>query len=412
MRPRQDLIEIFSTFLQLEADRFDRWAIEPKLRRSMQQCLAQTAQTNVSENFWALYWHKIWQTQDNLLNLAKEHLLAYVQESCYWAAQKTAAGFASNQSSLADCFQMAIAQIDKVLKGFDSQQGFNFKNYASATFNSLIRELLRQRQEIDICTDWALLRKISQKRLTESLVSAGLASETIASYILAWSCFKTLYVPMQASGTRQLSKPDRQTWEAIAHLYNSERYTQLSSSGTAVQPESLDKWLLACAKAARAYLYPSQVSINAPRPGQETGEFLDNLPETVQTSLLADMIAEEEASTRQTQRSQLTAVLINALKQLDEQSQTLLALYYQDGLTQQQMAERLAVKQYTVSRRLTKAREALLLTLAKWSEETLHRTATADLLKHTSTALEEWLKTHYSHPDLQSPDIPQMEPPS
>ncbi|MBI4781810.1 MAG: sigma-70 family RNA polymerase sigma factor [Oscillatoriophycideae cyanobacterium NC_groundwater_1537_Pr4_S-0.65um_50_18] len=400
MRPRQSLVEQFSTFLQFDGDRFRNWATDGRLRRSMEQRL-EKAQRQEPENFWALYWHKLWRAEpDRLGQLAQAHLTAYVQEPCYWVAQKTANSFASSQFTLADCFQMAIAQADRVLRGFDAQQGFNFKSYASATLNSLIRENLRQRQAVDICTDWALLRKISQKRLTEALRSAGASESAIATSILAWTGFKLIYVPQQTTGTRKLSKPERDTWEAIARYYNSANSEAGSDNAEQSQrtatPETVEKWLATCAKAARAYLYPNVISINRPKPGQESGEFLDDLSETSKTeSLLTELIAAEEAETRKAWRSQLGEVLESAIRQLEPTLQELVALYYAGDLTQQQIADRLQMKQYTISRRLTKVRESLLKALAIWGEETLHIVPTSDLLKATSAALEEWLVGRY-----------------
>jgi RNA polymerase sigma factor (sigma-70 family) len=400
MRPRQNLIELFSSFIEFDFDRFQGWSPDPRLRRSMERCLTQSSAMDSSDGYWALYWHKVWQTETHsaVAPLARGHLTAYVQEPCYWVAQKTAGNFSTLHYTLADLFQMAMAQVDKVLKGFNAQQGFSLKNYASVTLGNLIRESLRQRQEVDICTDWALLRKLSQKRLVEALQTVGLPSETIASYVSAWTCFKTLYLPKQATGSQKLTKPEPQTWEAIAQLYNQERLSQGLAAATAA---SLEKWLITCAKAARAYLYPSVMSVNTPKPGCDSGEFLDDLAETTLTdSLLSELMAQEDLQQRREQQHQVTTVLIEAIHQLDEQSQRLLQLYYQEGLTQQQMADRMEMKQYTVSRRLTKARESLLMVLAKWSHANLHITPTSDVLNHTSTALEEWLKTHYHHPDL------------
>lgn len=423
MRSRQGIVELFSSFLQLEGDRFRLWVTDPALRRSIEATLRQVMQVEASENFWALYWHKLWQAQSSKpaqsrdqaqtqtagQQRARSHLIAYVQEPCYWAAQKTSTRFSNLQYGLADCFQIAIAQVDKVLKGFDSQQGFSFKNYASATLSSLIRETLRQRQEMDICTDWALLRKLSQKRLTEALLAAGLSTETIDAYLLAWTGFKTLYIPQQATGTRKLPKPEPQTWAAIAQLYNQQRLSQ--GINLTASPTELEKWLLSCARAGRAYLYPTLVSIHTPRPGQESGELLDQLADLSHDSLLADFIAEEESQTRQTQQMQVGQILTAAIDQLDAQSQTLIQLYYQEGLTQQQMAERLDMKQYTVSRRLTRARETLLLALARWSQDTLHISPTVNLLNHTSAALEEWLMTHYRRSEVpNSVSIPVEQP--
>ncbi len=188
MHPRQSIIEIFSTFVQFVDDRFSHWSRESKLCRSIQTSINRTPQ-ETSESFWALYWYKFWLVSETQ-SLAKEHLIAYLQESCYWVSQKTMTNLVSTQYQLSDCFQIAIAQIDKILKGFNPNQGFTLKNYASSIFSTAISETLRQRHEVDICTDWGLLRKISQKRFHESLQNAGLSPTEIQTYILAWNSFK------------------------------------------------------------------------------------------------------------------------------------------------------------------------------------------------------------------------------
>ena len=391
MRSRQSLLEIFSTFLQFEDDRVSTWAIDARLRRNMQQCLQQSDHAETASNFWALYWYKVWQDEGNSNSFA--HLIAYLQETCYWSAQKTLTNFALTHYTLPDCFQVAIAKVQKILSGFNPQQGFSLQNYASAIFASTIRDTLRQRQEVDICTNWALLRKVSQKRLIESLQNAGLSAETIVTYTLAWNCFKSLYVPTQETATRKLPRPDAATWAAIEQRYNTDR--RQVASAPAAKPETLEKWLNVCAQAARSYLNPNLVSINTPKAGQDTGELLDDVPESSRESLLADLISEEDDQTRQDQRSQLNQILEAAIEQLDPELQTILHLYYRESCTQQQMAERLDIKQYTVSRRLTKAREQLLKKLALWSQDTLHISLTSALLQSMSLVMEEWLQQHY-----------------
>lgn len=148
----------------------------------------------------------------------------------------------------------------------------------------------------------------------------------------------------------------------------------------------------ACVASARSYLYPTLISINTPKPGQESSELLDDLPETSQESFLIELMAEEDTSLA----AQINAVLVKALEQLDPQAQQLLKLYYAQGLIQQQIAQQLEMNQSKVSRQLTKSKKSLLLTLAQWSQEALHISPTLDVLKHTSTLLEEWLKIHYS----------------
>jgi RNA polymerase sigma factor (sigma-70 family) len=386
MHPRQSIIEIFSTFVQFDADRFSRWATESRLRRSIQNCLNRTPQ-ETSEHFWILYWYKFWLVPETTL-LAKQHLAAYLQESCYWASQKTANSFASTQYKLSDCFQIAIAQVDKALKGFNPDRGFILKNYASALFSSAIRENLRQNREIDICTDWGLLRKITKKFLVESLQNAGLLLKDINTYVLAWNCFKSIYIPTQKGTSRQIPQPDNEIWEAIAKAYNSQSSQQVNS-------QTLEKWLLAAAKAARRYRYFTVDSLNIPKGENDSWEWLDNIPGTQQESLINEILAQEEEQTRNFQQTEINKVLVAAIAQLEPQAQEILQLYYAQELTQDKIAKQLQIQQYTVSRRLKKAQETLLRSLANWSKDSLHISVTSDLLHSINTLMEEWLKNYY-----------------
>lgn len=395
MRPRQSITEIFSTFLQIEIDRFTGWVTDPKLRRSMQKCLEQWPDAQDSEHFWALYWHKRWKAQP--APLIEAHLSAYLQETCYWSTQRVIPRSASLSCKLSDYFQIAIAQVPKILKSCDPNQCATLKSYSQVAFSNIIRDALRQQQQIDLCNEWGLLLKLSRKRLQESLQRAGLSEQIITRYLLAWTCFEASFVLTKSPGIRKIQPPDRVTWDAIANLYNTQRQTQLNPPGEECSPETLEKWLLYCANQARSHLYPKVTSLNAPKPGQGTGELLDDLPEAASESLLAGMIEREETQTRQTQQTQINSVLTSALAQLDPEAQMLMQLYYRQGRTQQQIAQQLEIKQYTVSRRLTKARESLLLALTRWSQETLHIWATSNVVKHISTILEEWLQDYYSN---------------
>jgi RNA polymerase sigma factor (sigma-70 family) len=392
MLPRQDPIEIFSTFIQFDYDRFGGWATDTRLRRSMRQSLKNISAEN-ADSFWALYWHQIWQQQPT--SLAREHLAAYLQEICFWSATKTITGFSSSQYTVSDCFQVAISRIDKVLKGFDRERGFNLKSYASITFANLIRELLRQQKEIDICSDWSLLRKLSQKRMTEALFDAGLDPEIIESYILAWNCLKTIYVPDRPSSTRKLTKPDPETWSAIAKLYNQSRHSQLSNSAEAATSEKLEKWLLICVKAVRSSLFPKVTSINQPKPGYDAGEIVDSLVGEVDESLLVNMIAQEEITQRTQQHTDINQFLVATIQQLKPEEQKLLELYYALDLKQAEIAQELNTKQYSISRKLAKVRKELLMALAQWSQATMHISLTSDILDNISSLLEEWLANHY-----------------
>ncbi len=399
MHLRQNIIEVFSTFVLFEGDIFDRWVTDSKLRRSMHNSLEESSKQE-SEIFWAIYWHRIWQVQASPVAVA--HIAAYLQEVCYWVARKMKMSV-PGQHSVADFFQTAIARVDKVMKGFNPQLSSNLKIYAEYTFSNLIKDLLRKRQEVDICTDWGLLHKLSQKRLVESLKQAGYSSQIIERYVLAWSCFLQFYAPYEVATAHKLIKPDNLTLQAIAQLYNTERLSQLNSPSPPCTPESLETWLVNCAKAVRSFQYPTSVSLDIPAPGHETGELLDRLTNNFQDSVLHEIITEEEVENIALRSTEINRVLSDALAKLDTQAQLLLQTYYKQELTQQQIAQQLGVKQYTVSRLLTKIKKTLLMELAEWSQKTLHISVKSDVIDSISNSLEEWLIAHYRPLVVSSP---------
>jgi RNA polymerase sigma factor (sigma-70 family) len=408
MHPRQTTMEIFSTFLCFEDDTVSGWMTDGRLRRSMQSCLERvgtearptsddSTERETSAGYWALYWHQTWQT--NQAKIATDHLAAYLQEVCYWSAQKLAINSSGGQS-IADFFQVAIIKLDRVLKGFNLQQGNELKSYASFAFTNAIKDMLRQRQAVEICTDWALLHKVSHKRLGEALQNFGLNAETSAVYLFAWQCFKTIDAPSDLQGSRKLGKPDAAKFMAIANLYNSDRVSLLSAKAPPANPDSISTWLTTCGTAVRNYLYPTLVSASHPKPQTESEEFLDDFAVTFQDSLLTQAIDREEAATRTQQQLQLQKVLLKALIKIDAQSQRLLQMYYGQGATQQEIAKQLATKQYTISRRISSARQGLLAALGEWSQATLHQSLDTNVLNDMSISIEEWLKAHYTPPDL------------
>ena len=392
MEPRKDTVEIFSTFIKFEVDRFSGWVTEPKLRRSMKTCLQQLPAAQKSKNFWALYWHQVWQTQSNSLAIA--HLAAYLQEACYWAARKLILNVSSH-SSLADYFQIAIAHLPKILKNFNPKYSSYLKNYAELAFERVIKDLLRVRKEAHICSDWALLHKLSRKRLIKSLQYMGFNQQTIDCYLLAWECYQELH-PSNSPKTRQLTKPDENIWEAITNLYNSERLSRLSATTPAINPQTLEKWLLYCAQAVRNLLYPKVVSADTPLKDDSNATLLDMMPSDEQTSLLTKAVEQEETASLQNYQTQLNQLLNDAIAALKPEARELLQAYYSKQLTQTEIAKQLNIKQYQVSRRLSSIKKSLLINLIEWSQQTLHISPGSDVVDAVNCSLEEWLKHHYN----------------
>lgn len=398
MLERSTITEQFSTFIELADDRFSRWVTNARLSHSMRLALKQVnAELNqqpirAAAQFWTTYWHKRWRDggEGSRASLPYGHLAAFMQEPCYWAAHKMAR-FSNQPSGLADYFQLAIARFDYVLRHFSTAQSARLDAYAYTAFCNIIRDTLRQRKELDICSDWALLRRISKKRLEASLRAAGL--QDVDQYVLAWRCYKRVHTP-SPHGTRQLHQPAAAVWQAIAQEFNQQRQT-LDPVPPSCDAAVLAQGLRRCAAAARAYLYPKSTSLNEPQPGRDSGELQDTLVGPESCSLMDVIVLEEEAAARRSQQLEVDQVLREALLRLPDETQGILKRYYQQGQTQQQIAQALDLKQYTISRRLSKARETLLKQVSIWSRDTLHISLTSDVVTGINSVLEEWLHHYY-----------------
>jgi RNA polymerase sigma factor (sigma-70 family) len=400
MNPRTSILDLFSTFAYLEGDNFRRWAIDARLRRSIQGCIAANADRN--ERLWSVYWFKRWQDRD--APLAENHLFAYLQEPCYWVSQQMARRVQGSQYTLADYFQMANTDIRRVLSSFAVDRGSTLKSYASLVLTNAIKDTLRQRQAGDVCSDWALLRKWSKKRVSEVLDQVGIAEPEAAHYRLAWFCFKTVYAPNQSNGDRSVGNPDRVMWQEIADFYNSQRQSQLVAASAAITPAQIEARLSKLGRWLRAYLYPVTDSLNRPKPGEDAGEVQDDLSDRAAASLVDLAIEREDIEQRTAERSQLQTILTQAVDNLAPELQEILQLCYQQGLSQQELASQLKLSQPTVSRRLKKAEENLLQALLTWIKSQLNQFPEPNVLKGISTTLREWLIVHYANSEISRGD--------
>ncbi len=391
MNPRTSIPNLFSTFAYLEGDNFRRWVTDARLRQSIQRCLS--TQADRSEGWWSIYWFQQRQSQDS--PLADTHLFAYLQEPCYWVSQQMARRVQTSQYTLADYFQIANIDIRRVLNGFAIDRGSTLKSYAALVLTNALKDTLRQRQTVDICSDWALLRKWSKKRVREVLDRVGIALPEASEYQLAWFCFKTLYAPKDSGGERSAT-PTPALWQEIADFYNAQRH-QLIVPGAAISPSQIEVRLTKLGRWLRDYLYPTVNSLNRLKLGEETGEIQDDLSDDAGATLLDIAIEREEITHRTSQQSQLQTLLTQSVANLAPELQEILQLFYQQGLSQQELASHLKLSQPTVSRRLKKAEESLLQALLTWIQSQLNQFPDPNVLKSISTTLREWLIVHYTN---------------
>jgi RNA polymerase sigma factor (sigma-70 family) len=392
MNSRTSILDLFSTFADVEKDSFRRWATDGKLRRSIQRYA--TSQTERSEKLCSIYWFQQWQSQ--VSPLAELHLFAYLQEPAYRVSQQMVQRVQAGKYTLADYFQIANTNLHKVLAGFSADRGSSLKTYASLVLTNTLKDNLRQRQVVDICSDWALLRKWSKKRITEVLDRLGMTEAEIAQYQLAWFCFKTLYTPNDSAGEKS-APPNAAHWQEIANFYNAQRLNELVEPSANLTPNQIEAKMDKLARWLRDYLYPAVNSLNRPKPGEEMGEFQDDLSNDCGATLLDITIEQEELDQRSSQQLQMQNMLTNGLQNLLPELQEILQLFYQQQLSQQELASHLKLSQPTVSRRLKKAEESLLQSLLTWSEAQLNQFPDPNRLKSISITLREWLTEYYAN---------------
>lgn len=288
--------------------------------------------------------------------------------------------------------QIAILETNKVLNGFKPTIGQKLSKYAQYCFSNLLREHFRCRKEIDICTDWALLRKISEKTLYSAL--ANYSQNKVLSFILCWKCFKQVYVP-NPDNTRKLEAPNRLVLEKIMQLYNSRILSESNQLVRLSDIEMVLQWLQQSAKSARQYLHPSIKSLNVSRPEQE-GELLDIIKDPVFESDLTEiLIQQENYNQREQQKTDMINCLTKTIDNLDQETKAILTGYYRQQLTQKELSQQFSLSQPTVNRRLNKARQTLLQELVKWTQSSVNISLTPDLLVHSADLLEEWLQHYY-----------------
>jgi RNA polymerase sigma factor (sigma-70 family) len=395
MRQRKDLIEIFSTFLQFEGDRSQGWAIDPRLNRSMTRSIQ--VETGGSEDFWVTYWLRQYAQKSAATHPTQQqeigHLSAYLQETCFWAVNRVMPRMGSIQMKLSDCFQVAIVDVPKLLAAFDASKPTGLKAYANTVFSNCLRDHLRQQREIDLCSEWGLLQKISRKRLLDALIASNFDVASRDRYYVAWQALTSHHSSEKSPKLRSIAAPDAQTWQLIEQSYNRERkeFPHL----TVATAKEIEKWLLDAAKKVRSYLYPTVNSLNVKKGDDTEADWESDL---VGNDLepMAYLEEQETRVERQTQQQQMVVVLHEAIAELDESASQLLTLYYRDRATQQNIAHQLGIPQYTVSRKLTRLRENLLKAIVAWGQTALHIQPTSDVIAAISPLLEEWLESFYT----------------
>jgi len=385
MKKRRDLIELFSTFLQID-DHYDAlgpsWVKSPRLANNMLRKIE--AEPDGKEEFWAQYWlREVIQTSPTPL-VAKEHLSAYLEEACYWTVIKIHQQLSTYNLRRVDCFLMAreaVANPVKLFKNYDYKSS-SVKTYCQFPLRSAILDQVRKGRELDKYTWPALLRAITKKRLKEALSQANIKEPSFSQCVLAWQCFVAEYVPDKVKGSKQLQPPNQKQLEGIATYYNQQK----NSENPVVSGQDIQSLLDSCVQAIQNN---SKVSFVA-------------LEDCLSEPALSSENPLDEQESEESESHAVNTVLEQAFTTLPEPAQVLLKLWYGLGINQSDLALALGIqKQYQVSRQVGKHKQFLLTALAEWSKKTLQITLNSQQLNEMGKQLDEWLEEHSSTPFRQ-----------
>ncbi|MUH01616.1 hypothetical protein F7734_58920, partial [Scytonema sp. UIC 10036] len=253
IRKRKTIVEMFSTFLNLiDSKNYPilDWSANPKLERNIRTIIEQDISND--EEFWARYWLRAL-LQNPPLFLAKEHLLAYLEDSCYWVAGIVQRKIAIQDFTWMDYWQIArtIAANDlsKLLAHYNSETS-RLKTYAQMRITSAVIDKIRVGREPEKYSDWAWLRSLTKKSLIQALYKVNFPDWQQSCHLLAWHCFKEIYTPNKKLQNHKLAPPTSQELELITVRYNElrKKYQDISDDVTVQEIQTL---LYTCVKVSR-----------------------------------------------------------------------------------------------------------------------------------------------------------------
>ncbi len=374
MKKRINIVQSFSTFLSFSAS-FQKltcqWVVETKLERNIQKKLQMYP--GQAPEFWVRHFLEVIQdlshnaTRDASENkqklVAQEHLSAYLQEACYWAAYQIHNKFSSINCkySLEDLFQIGslFVSVPGKLKNFNVKYQYSLENYAKvAIFRFIKNEIYSQNIESkqEKYSDYGLLKDLSNKELKEALALQGININQFDSYCLAKQCFDIICHPQQRQGNCKLEPPKHSDLIQIVDLYN-QRINKLKLLETSVDINKIQKMLSTCILAARHYRTKRVL------PLQNNEIFSEGIPTPWNT-----LIQIEE-------REQIESIIENIFIDIPDVGQTIFKLWLGLDITQTEITTVLKsnypelLHQYQVARKLSKYnRDILKSFVQRWNQ--------------------------------------------
>ncbi|MBL1210764.1 MAG: sigma-70 family RNA polymerase sigma factor [Geminocystis sp. GBBB08] len=391
MQKRSNLVTQFSSFLCLKEESssvITYWEKTPELEQNIQLLLKQqiisSKEDIVAQEF--LRWLR--KNQDQLKH---KHLIAYLQESCFFATQKVYQRLRNywDLFTWQDYFQWAnllVSSPVKLLTQYDSNLKFKLNTYAKNKIEYQLIDQAYQYMGWERASDWGLLKQLKVGNRRKCLQQiGGLKDINLEKYLLIWECFNLIYKPPLAGRNKKLLPPSISHFIQVGNEYNfliTKKYQNLSS----INSEECENILLTCIKFARQYCNPSTITTN------EDLDYLTN-DKTLNCN--------NQEENYQDKYDLVNQVLAEAFAKLISPQKILLQLWKGVKLTQTEIAEIMSVnypnfvtQQFHVAREISLVRTILLDSLIKKILLDEKVKLTQGKIKELKSPLDHWLQEY------------------
>ena len=225
MRKRTDTIELFSSFMTFKNGVYSHWVTDNELKTKFSQLYNEKKTHSLQD--WEQYFFEQYYNLDNPEeNYAYKHIQAYLEETCYSAAQKikTQYDFLFPDLSIADYCQK-IKELEIIKKSILKEDKTNNENaslivLASYYFPKRLIDFLRTKNPTVGHSDLSLLYHTSETRIKKALIQNGFAN-VISNYISVWQSFRQEYEAFYTNyknnvkSVNKLPEPDVKFWNNI-----------------------------------------------------------------------------------------------------------------------------------------------------------------------------------------------------
>lgn len=390
MQKRTNLVTQFSSFLCLKEESsylITYWKNTPELEKNikllLQQQIIPPQEDILAQEF--LRWLR--QQQDDL---KYRHLIAYLQESCFFATQKVYQRLKNYWHLLTweDYFQWAnilVSSPVQLLSKYDSKFKTQLITYARHKLEYQLIDHAYKYMGWERASDWGLLKKltiINQKKCLQ--IIGGLKDTSLEQHLLLWQCFNLVYKSQIGVQNKQLKPPSARQFNDITNEYNflvqnKRKNLPLLSVNQCTQ------MLSNCIKFARQYCNPSIMT---------TKENLYDFKQEIQSNITEEIIDREE------EYLEVNNILTFSFAQLEMPQQILFQLWKGLQLTQTEIVEimmfhypNFVTNQYQVAREISAIRNFIL---EKLINQLLQKPEqlTKKRLKELKNPLDYWLQEH------------------